>query len=493
VSNANLYALFRDCWDCRFDRPALIEPGAQTLTFAMLDDLSARMAATLVHHGVSAGDRVVAQVEKSIGAIALYLACLRAGAILVPLNTAYTAAEIAYFLEDAEPTLFVSTSGESAGGVAGVALGTTAEIGLWAEALASEPLAAIHHTNADDIAAIVYTSGTTGRSKGAMLTHGNLASNAATLRQIWGYRPDDVLIHALPIFHVHGLFIALNSVFLNATPCIFLAKFDPAEVRAQMRNATILMGVPTFYTRLLADPDFGAPDMAGMRLFISGSAPLLAETHREFEARTGRAIIERYGMTETGIITSNPLDGAREAGTVGYGLPGVEVRVADAAGQEVPRGETGTVEVRGPNVFKGYWRNPQKTAEELRADAWFITGDVGTMAEDGRLTLAGRAKDLIISGGYNIYPKEIEGVIDAVSGVVESAVIGAPHPDFGESVVAVIVGTPDQAALDAAIATNLARFKHPRHLAFVDDLPRNAMGKVQKNLLRERYAKVFAA
>jgi malonyl-CoA/methylmalonyl-CoA synthetase len=473
----NLYAAFAESWGSALDRPALVDATGNGPDFGELDMVSAGFAAALKTRGVTRGDRVAAQVGKSVGAVALYLGCLRMGAIFVPLNTGYTAAEIAYFVEDSEPALFVSD---------------TVLADLRAEAEAATPDAGIADLGEDEIAAILYTSGTTGRSKGAMLSHGNLLSNARALNALWGVRPDDVLIHALPVFHVHGLFIALNTMFLGAATSWFLPKFDASQVRALMPRATILMGVPTFYTRLLADPDFGRDSLGTMRLFVSGSAPLLAETHRAFEARTGQRILERYGMTEAGVIASNPLDGERIAGTVGYALPGLELRIADAEGKALAVGETGTVEIRGPGVFRGYWRNPEKTAEDIRPDGWFITGDVGTLDAQGRLTIAGRAKDLIIAGGYNIYPKEIEAVIDFVPGVIESAVIGVPHPDLGEGVVAVVAGnSASEPAIRDAVTTELARFKHPRAYIFVDDLPRNAMGKVQKNLLRETYRTAF--
>jgi malonyl-CoA/methylmalonyl-CoA synthetase len=466
--NANLYALFQVRFARHWDALALVDAQDAGLSFRALDRLCAQMAAMLAAHGVSAGERVVVQVEKSVEAVALYLGCLRLGAIFVPLNTAYTAAEVAYFLEDAEPKLFVSSANFGV---------------LCAEAEAKTPIDRIAQNGPDDIAAILYTSGTTGRSKGAMLSHENLASNALTLVDLWGIGPDDVLIHALPIFHVHGLFVALHTMFLGGGKTIFLPKFDPAEVVGLMPRATLLMGVPTFYTRLLAHADFTRDATTTMRLFISGSAPLLAETHREFDARTGQKILERYGMTEAGMITSNPLEGDRIAGTVGFALPGVEVRC-----EENP----GVLEIKGPNVFKGYWRMPEKTAEEFRPGGWFITGDICEIAADGRVSIVGRAKDLIIAGGYNIYPKEIESVIDAVAGVTECAVIGVPHPDLGEAIVAVMTGVGfDEHALKAAIETGLARFKHPRRLITVDALPRNAMGKVQKNVLRDTYAELF--
>ncbi len=466
--NANLYALFQDRFARAWDAPALVDAQGSGPSYLALDRFSAQMAAMLSSHGVTVGERVVVQVEKSVEAVALYLGCLRLGAIFVPLNTAYTAAEVAYFLDDAEPKLFVSSANFET---------------LCGEAKTAAPLDAIAHSGPDDIAAILYTSGTTGRSKGAMLSHENLASNALTLVDLWAIGPDDVLIHALPIFHVHGLFVALHTMFLAGGKTIFLAQFAPAESVGLMSRATLLMGVPTFYTRLLAHRDLTRDAAQMMRLFISGSAPLLAETHREFEARTGQKILERYGMTEAGMITSNPLEGERIAGTVGYALPGIKIRCADSPG---------VLEIKGPNVFKGYWRMPEKTAQEFCADGWFITGDICEIAADGRVSIVGRAKDLIIAGGYNIYPKEIEGVIDAVAGVTECAVIGVPHPDLGEAVVAVVTGVVfDETAVQAAIETGLARFKHPRRLILVDALPRNAMGKVQKNILRQNYAGLF--
>lgn len=492
--SGNLYGLFQSRFAERLDTPCFIGADGSVVTYGELDSLSARFAAALRTHGARAGERVVAQVEKSVGAVALYLACLRIGAIYVPLNTAYTDAEVEYFLTDAEPVLFVSSRERDVGGVSVAVLGEDARSPLWREALEAAPDEELAERTDDDIAAILYTSGTTGRSKGAMLSIGNLASNALTLHRIWGFRPDDVLLHALPIFHVHGLFVALHCAFLNATPTIFLPKFDAAQVRALLPRTTVLMGVPTYYTRLLALPAFDAKDCASMRLFISGSAPLLAETHREFEARTGHRILERYGMTEAGMITSNPLDGERIPGTVGYPLPGVALRVAAEGGVASP-GEPGVIEIKGANVFKGYWRMPEKTAQEFREDGWFITGDVGVMDEDGRVSIVGRAKDLIISGGYNIYPKEIEEVLDAIEGVAESAVVGVPHPDLGEGVLAVIVakpgGAPSTETLEAAVRARLARYKHPRRMLIVDDLPRNAMGKVQKNLLREAHKDAF--
>jgi malonyl-CoA/methylmalonyl-CoA synthetase len=487
----NLYSLLQDRFLAASAKPSLIDADGHGPTYGQLDDLSARFASVLRSYGVEAGDRIVVQVDKSVGAMALYLGCLRVGAIFVPLNTAYTAAEVDYFLSDSEPRLFVTRSLRDAAADHVLVMGTTPDSPLWAEALAAQPDPAIAPRTASDIAAILYTSGTTGRSKGAMLSHGNLTSNAQELNRLWGFTPEDVLLHALPVFHVHGLFIALHTAFLSAATTIFVASFDAAQIKTLLPKATVLMGVPTFYTRLLALPDFGAADCGSVRLFISGSAPMLAETHRQFEARTGQIVLERYGMTEAGIITSNPLDGERVAGTVGYPLPGVDLRIADEQGQPLPHDTPGVIEIKGPNVFGGYWRMPEKTAQEFRDGGWFITGDVAVQSPDGRVTIVGRAKDLIISGGYNIYPKEIESVLDAVAGVAETAVIGVPDPDFGESVVALVVAektvAPSLADLEACVREQLARFKHPRKIILVEDLPRNAMGKVQKNLLRDLY------
>jgi len=489
--NDNLYSLFQDRFLAASGKPSLIDKDGQGPTYGQLDDLSARFAAVLRGYGVGAGDRIVVQVDKSVGAMALYLGSLRVGAIFVPLNTAYTAAEVDYFLGDSEPRLFVTRNLRDAAADHVAVMGTTPDSPLWAEALAAKPDPVIVPRTAGDIAAILYTSGTTGRSKGAMLSHGNLTSNAQELNRLWGFTPDDVLLHALPVFHVHGLFIALHTAFLSAATTIFVPSFDAAQIIALLPKATVLMGVPTFYTRLLALPEFGTAHCGSVRLFISGSAPMLAETHRQFEARTGKIVLERYGMTEAGIITSNPLDGERVAGTVGFPLPGVDLRIADDQGVPLPHDTPGVIEIKGPNVFSGYWRMPEKTAQEFREGGWFITADVAVQSLDGRVTIVGRAKDLIISAGYNIYPKEIESVLDAVAGVAETAVIGVPDPDFGESVVALVVAektlAPLLADLEACIEEQLARFKHPRKIILVQDLPRNAMGKVQKNVLRHLY------
>jgi malonyl-CoA/methylmalonyl-CoA synthetase len=471
-------------------------PGGESWSYADTVELSGRLANLLVELGVTPGDRVAVQVQKSPQAIALYLATVRAGAVFLPLNTAYTRNEVGYFLDDAEPALLVC-DGARAAEFDGIDAQLMTLDGDGGGSLAS---AATTHAAAFDnvergpgeLAAILYTSGTTGLSKGAMLSHDNLLSNSVTLVDYWRFTEDDVLLHALPIFHTHGLFVATNVTLICGGSMIFLARFDVDTVIDELPRATAMMGVPTFYTRLLADDRFDRDLVAHIRLFVSGSAPMLAETHAQFEQRTGQRILERYGMTETNMNTSNPYDGERRAGSVGFALPGVEVKVTDPeSGESLADGETGMIEVRGPNVFLGYWRKPEKTAEELHADGFFITGDMGVIDEDGYLHIVGREKDLIISGGYNIYPKQIETEIDALDGVVESAVFGIADADFGEAVAAAVVLEPgaalDRDGLLQQLAPQLARFKLPRKIVFVDELPRNAMGKVQKNLLRDRY------
>jgi len=502
MTNANLYALFQSRFPSNPNAPALAVPGGETITYGGLDMLSARYAGTLKSLGVTKGDRVAVQVDKSPQAVALYLACLRIGAIYLPLNTAYTPAEVAYFIGDAEPALLVCRPQSEPSLLEVVDEGNALHVRTLdghgdgtLNAEIAEPIPDIAHVSGEDLAAILYTSGTTGRSKGAMLSHANLASNALALHEMWGWRDGDVLIHALPIFHVHGLFVAIHCALLNGSKMWFLPKFDADQVIELLPRSTVLMGVPTFYTRLVDHPGLNREAAANMRLFISGSAPLLAETFGAFEDKTGHRILERYGMTETGMITSNPLDGERLPATVGHALPGVEVRIADDDGKVLGAEEIGVLAVRGPNVFTGYWRMAEKTAAEFRADGWFITGDVAKMSEDGRVSIVGRAKDMIISGGYNVYPKEIETVIDELDGVKESAVIGAPHPDFGEAVIAVIVtdgAKLNEADVQASIKNDLARFKHPKRVFVVDELPRNTMGKVQKNVLRDTYANTFS-
>jgi malonyl-CoA/methylmalonyl-CoA synthetase len=459
-AGANLYGLIAAAAAQAGETPVFVDRGSVRLRYDALDRAVAGRAAALVRLGARPGDRILVQTEKSVEGALLYLASLRAGLVYVPLNPAYTPAEVAWFVEDAEPALIVDDQ-------------RLAE--LAAEA-GDEPFDTVAR-GPDDLAAILYTSGTTGRSKGAMLSHGNLASNALVLKDYWRWRPGDVLIHALPIHHVHGLFVALHGALFNGSTMLWHEGFDAEAVIDDMARATLLMGVPTFYPRLTREA------AAGMRLFVSGSAPLLEATFADFEAKTGHLILERYGMTEAGMICSNPYDGPRIPGTVGFALPGVEARLRDEV-----------LEIRGPNLFKGYWRNLEQTAEAMRPDGYFVTGDIATMDEEGRVAIVGRARDLIIAGGLNIYPKEVELALDAVPGVGESAVIGVPHPDLGEAAVAVVTRTDpalDEAAVLAALAGTLARFKQPRRILFAEALPRNAMGKVQKAALRAEHAGLF--
>ncbi len=462
----NLYALIQSRFPIDRAKPCLLLGDGREVSYARLEEGVGRAAALLRAKGVEPGDRIAAQVDKSVGALMLYLATLQVGAIYAPLNTAYTEAELEYFIGDLKPALVIRDIRPFAG-----------------KSHRYEPDSAIDPRSADAIAAIIYTSGTTGRSKGAMLSHGNLAANAEALIAAWGYTANDVLVHALPIFHVHGLFISLHCALLTGSAIIWLAKFDDTEIIAALPRATVMMGVPTFYTRLLANPAFTREAAAHMRVFISGSAPLLESTFAEFEKRTGQRILERYGMSEAIIITSNPLDGARVPGSVGFPLSGVDLRIGG--------GEIGEIEIRGPSVFRGYWRMPEREGD-FTPDGYFRTGDVGRQDGDGRVWITGRAKDLIISGGFNVYPKEIERVLDALPGIVESAVIGVPHHDFGEAVIAVVIGEGDEGALIAAAREKLAPFKAPKRILFVRELPRNAMGKVQKAALRAAYKDLLA-
>jgi malonyl-CoA/methylmalonyl-CoA synthetase len=465
--SANLYDLLASGFPADRSKPCFILSDGREISYGALERQVALVAGQLIADGVRPGDRVALQAEKSVEAVMIYLATLKAGAVFLPLNSAYTASEVEYFITNAEPAVFITDA-----------------VGFVRDAAGAVPLEAAVPREAGDLASLIYTSGTTGRSKGAMLTHGNLAANAVALHEIWGFTPKDVLLHALPIFHVHGLFVAMHCAFLSGCPMVWLPKFADADVLAGLKRATVMMGVPTFYTRLLANPAFTREAADGVRVFISGSAPLLPTTFAEFEERTGQSILERYGMSEAVIITSNPLEGERIAGSVGYPLPGVELRIGGGE-------ETGVIEIRGPSVFGAYWRMPQKTREEFTRDGFFITGDVGRRDPDGRVYISGRAKDLIISGGYNVYPKEIELILDEMPGVTESAVIGVPHPDFGEAVCAVVIGRGDERAMIDECRKHLAAFKTPKRILFVEDLPRNAMGKVQKNLLRERHAGLF--
>jgi len=497
MTNQNLYSLFEEKFLANSEKTAFELPSGRTYSFDDVIEKSGQFANLLANSGAKPGDRVAVQVGKTVEAVFLYLACLRAGLAYLPLNTAYKAAEVEYFLTDAAPAILVcdpankatlAPIAEHAGVEAVFTLDANGE-GSLTEAAKNLPSDYKTIVRAgDDLAAILYTSGTTGRSKGAMLTHNNLASNAKSLVKAWAFTPDDVLLHALPIFHVHGLFVALHCAFLNANTVIFLAKFDPDTIIDYLPRATVFMGVPTFYVRLLANKNLTKDACRNMRLFTAGSAPLLEDTFNEFTARTGHVILERYGMSEAGMITSNPYDGKRIAGSVGFPLDN-DVRIADEEGNIVKDGEIGILEIKGPNVFKGYWKMPEKTAAEFREDGYFITGDMTRKGDDGYYRIVGRSKDLVISGGYNVYPKEIESYLDEMPGVLESAVVGRAHPDFGEVVVAFIV--PDGSVpvnedmVTTFIKNKLANFKVPKQVYTIDELPRNAMGKVQKNELRK--------
>jgi malonyl-CoA/methylmalonyl-CoA synthetase len=504
TANANLFSRLFDKLDDP-KRLAIEELDGTRITYADLIARAGQMANVLVSRGVKVGDRVAAQTEKSVAALVLYLATVRAGGVYLPLNTAYTLNELDYFIGDAEPTLVVCDPAKAEGiGKIAAKVGAKVETlggdgkGSLTEAAAkaSSEFTTVPRGN-DDLAAILYTSGTTGRSKGAMLSHDNLASNSLSLVGYWRFTKDDVLIHALPIYHTHGLFVASNVTLFARASMIFLPKFDPDLIIKLMARATVMMGVPTFYTRLLQHQGLSKQATEHMRLFISGSAPLLADTHREWFARTGHAVLERYGMTETNMNTSNPYDGERVPGAVGFPLPGVSVRVTDPeTAKELARESIGMIEVKGPNVFRGYWRMPEKTKAEFRDDGFFITGDLGKIDNKGYVHILGRGKDLVISGGFNVYPKEIESEIDAMPGVIESAVIGVPHADFGEGVTAVLVcgkgAEVTEASVLNALDGRLAKFKMPKRVFVVDELPRNAMGKVQKNILRDTYAKIYS-
>ena len=506
MTHHNLFAALRAAFPANLDEVAIETDSGLTYSWRDLEQGSAMMANLLASLKLPDGARIAVQVEKSVEAMVLYLATLRAGFVFLPLNTAYQSAEIEYFIGNAEPAVVVCSSANF-GWVSKIAFraGTQNVFTLDDDRTGSLLDRAAHCSDqheaaprqASDMAAILYTSGTTGRSKGAMLSHGNLLSNAQVLKDYWGWKPGDVLIHALPIFHVHGLFVAIHGALINGSKMIWLSKFDPKKVIEKLPQATVFMGVPTLYVRLLAEPGLTADACRGMRLFIAGSAPLLIETFREWQERTRHTILERYGMSETVMLTSNPYQhGERRGGTVGFALPGVSLRVMGDDGQGLPPGEIGGIQVRGPNVFQGYWRMPEKTAEEFTGDGYFKTGDVGKIGPDGYITIVGRSKDLIISGGYNVYPAEIEAYLNELPGVLESAVVGVPHPDFGEVGVAVVIAKPgatlNAAQIVAGMKSTLANFKVPKQCFAVSELPRNTMGKVQKNILREQYKALFA-
>ncbi|MEP6964493.1 MAG: malonyl-CoA synthase [Polaromonas sp.] len=509
MKNHNLFASLRAAFPASLDEIAVETDNGLSYSWRDLERSTAMLANLLQSLKLPAGARIAVQVEKSVEAMLLYLATLRAGYVFLPLNTAYQSAEIEYFIGNAEPAVVVCSS-RNFGWVSKIAFkaGTQNVFTLDDDRSGSLLARAAHCSDrhevalkqADDLAAILYTSGTTGRSKGAMLTHGNLAENALVLKDYWGWKKGDVLIHALPIFHVHGLFVAIHGALLNGSKMIWLARFDPKKVVEMLPRATVFMGVPTLYVRLLAEPGLSREACRNMRLFIAGSAPLLIETFKAWQERTGHTILERYGMSETTMLTSNPYrrsqGGERRGGTVGFALPGVSLRVQGDEGQPMATGDVGNIEVKGPNVFKGYWRMPEKTAEEFTADGYFKTGDVGKVDADGYITIVGRSKDLIISGGYNVYPAEIEGWLNEMPGVAESAVVGVAHPDFGEVGVAVLIARPgaelDETRILAQLKASVANFKVPKQCFVVDELPRNTMGKVQKNVLRERYKALFA-
>ena len=511
ADNNNLYTALRAAFPADLDATAIETADTAAPLYYTWRDLergTAMLANLIASLALPPASRIAVQTEKSVEALMLYLAVLRAGHVFLPLNTAYQAGEIEYFVGNAEPAMVVC-AGKNFGWISKIAfLAGTKHVFTLNEDRSGTLLdracfQSDRHTPAvcaaDDLAAILYTSGTTGRSKGAMLTHGNLLSNARVLHQAWGWRTDDVLIHALPIFHVHGLFVASHGALLAGAKMIWFSRFDPRAAAARLPEATVFMGVPTLYVRLLGEAGLTKQACQGMRLFVSGSAPLLIETFKAWQERTGHTILERYGMSETVMLTSNPYrpESARRGGTVGRPLPGVSVRVHDDQAQALPAGEIGSIQVRGPNVFKGYWRMPEKTREEFTTDGWFKTGDVGKVDADGCITIVGRSKDLIITGGYNVYPAEIEGYVNDLPGVLESAVIGVPHPDFGEAVVAVVVQKPgaalDGGAVTAALKAQIANFKVPKQIYLVEELPRNTMGKVQKNLLREKHQGLFKA
>ena len=506
MKNENLFAALRAAFPADLNAIAVETDNGLNYSWRDLERATAMLANLLVSLKLPAGSRIAVQVEKSVEAMLLYLATLRAGYVFLPLNTAYQSAEIEYFIGNAEPAVVVCSS-KNFGWVSKIAFkaGTQNVFTLDDDRTGSLLARAAHcsdkHTvavkSADDLAAILYTSGTTGRSKGAMLSHDNMLSNALVLKDYWGWKPGDVLIHALPIFHVHGLFVALHGALINGSKMIWCAKFDPKFVVRKMPEATVFMGVPTLYVRLLNEPALDNNAVRNMRLFVAGSAPLLIETFNEWQTRTGHTILERYGMSETAMLTSNPYKGERRGGTVGFALPGVTLRVQDDDGKSLGTDEIGGIQVKGPNVFKGYWRMPEKTKEEFTADGFFKTGDVGKIDPRGYITIVGRSKDLIISGGYNVYPAEIEGYINDLPGVAESALIGVPHPDFGEVGVAVVISKPGASLKSAEIIgvlkSKLANFKIPKQCFVVPELPRNTMGKVQKNLLREQYKGLFAA
>lgn len=500
-TDQNLFRAFAQSWQGRADATALAEPGGPALAFSALDQESARLAGLLASLGVRAGDRLTLQAPKSPAWLCLYLACLRSGVVFHPLNDDYQPAELAFFLADAEPALAVCVPERAAlfaeltGGKIPVLTLDAAGRGSLSEAAAGvAPRAVIHPSAADDVAVLLYSSGTTGRPKGALVTHGNLLSNARTLVDCWEFTASDRLLHALPVYHAHGLFVGVGCALLGGASLRWLPRFSAGEVLRELPGCSVFMGVPTHYVRLLAEPGLDRAACRSVRLFVSGSAPLPPAVFAGFEARTGQRILERYGMTETGMNSANPLPGERRPGSVGRPLPGIDIRVVGETGQSLPAGQVGQIEIRGPNVFRGYWRAPGQTAAAFTADGWFRSGDQGSFSADGYLSIAGRSKDLVISGGLNVYPREVEVELEQLPGVRDAAVIGAPHPDFGEGVVAVLAAgedAPDEVAVIAALRARLAAYKLPKRVFFLPELPRNTMGKVQKNVLRQMFAETF--
>jgi malonyl-CoA/methylmalonyl-CoA synthetase len=500
----NLYRLFQEQFPQDLSRCFIETKDGKIYSYEDLINISSAIATAMIEAGVCSGDRVIVQVNKTPEAVFLYLACLKIGAILVPLNISYTSSELSYFLDDIEPRLVVCDPASpmikddllsKQENITLLTLDSQGKGTLIERANDNSHKCTIADVKTDDIACILYTSGTTGKPKGAMITHGNLASNALALHQCWGFNEKDILLHALPIFHVHGLFVAINCVLINGTSMIFLPGFDINDVITFLPRATVLMGVPTFYTRLLAHPEFTEQVFKNIRLFISGSAPLLKEVSDDFYEKTKHRVLERYGMTETVMIASNPLNGERKAGTVGQALTDIQIRITSADGKRLKVGEVGDIQVSGPNVFKGYWRNPEKTKEEFTEDRFFKTGDVGFLDKQGYLSIVGRSKDLIISGGYNVYPKEIENIINEREYINESAVVGVTHPDLGEGIIAIVVMEKgyqfDEKTLISFLKQHLAIYKVPKIIINVDELPRNVMGKIMKNILRDQYQHSF--
>lgn len=503
--NSNIYSIFEQHFPASREAIFIETPNGDSYSYAILEQQVSKIANLLSKQGLNKGDRIAVQVEKSPQVLFLYLACLRAGFIYLPLNTAYTESELSYFIENAEPAVVVcdpeslalfTRIGEKHKLQHVFSLDAQGE-GSLLTACEDAPAEFTTTTcDKDDIAVILYTSGTTGRPKGAMITHGNLAANGLALQKTWHWQQQDILLHALPIFHIHGLFVACHNVLLGGSKMLFVSRFDAKNVMQLLPEVTVLMGVPTFYTRLLNLADFNQDVCKNMRLFISGSAPLLEQTFTEFQQRTGHTILERYGMTETGMNTSNPIEGPRLAGTVGLPLPGVETRIVDDNNQSLPASSVGLLQVRGENVFKGYWRMPDKTAEEFTPDGFFITGDMASYNNQGYISIVGRNKDMVITGGYNVYPKEIELLLDEIKGVKESAIIGLPHKDFGEAVTAIIIPedmnhVPDEELIIDQLKQELANYKVPKKIIILDQLPRNTMGKIQKNILREKYNELW--